>query len=721
MGSKNFRDRTNTGRLKVSTTRGAPFLLLLFGEGKGGRQLLKTTLRKPTLFSLKAKKNRLLATRIVLPAKIKFPIVARTANTIQTVHTTMGGGGSTTMRSKIARSSSRRSSKSSNSNSSSSRRSTSTTDKAVATNIATTKTTPKKPRKLSIKKFFSSSHKYNTRSKSAAPMSPAVSTVDSSVASPKMASETPPRVIPSVPLSPPNETNGNEKDIIIAHNDTKHDETNSDADRSGSSRSSIPPAAAAVALRRTNSGDTADLTVHTNTPPRDPKDNDDDCDCGDGFRLPATPSTASSSASSDNIRNPYIFSDDDESSDKHGATTTATTATTAGDAEPVPDAQSSSDGNAESDAIEARLDEEMRRFDERIRDQKADERAIAKEHLATTSSESGELRESTPPHGSNAPDETKHDPRDETTPTEETTATRTTAAATAATAAAHVSSSPKQGVKPKRRHRHKSRLDRKKARRQIRFCNLLSLLIPVVLLIPLLLLPEMPHHHDSLVDRANVFFLVETEDMKETPMKGITVVVSETTSSLGRQLEATFGRLGATVASLEFDCADLGSVSEAADTLLESHERIDFLVHTGNACIVPQKGEQAATIHETLHFVASTKTVQGYDALYAGNYLSSVLVTQKLLPKLERSPFGTLVQFSSPYSTLVDGSLLETSGDDPSEPPPAGRLLQQPQQTERFRFVSTLARLPVQFAYAKLSEVLQHRLIARAYPNIRTM
>jgi len=55
-------------------------------------------------------------------------------------------------------------------------------------------------------------------------------------------------------------------------------------------------------------------------------------------------------------------------------------------------------------------------------------------------------------------------------------------------------------------------------------------------------------------------------------MKGIVVVVSETESNLGKEIEARFDELGATVvASVKttMDCTDLESVSKSVDSLVE--------------------------------------------------------------------------------------------------------------------------------------------------------
>jgi len=201
----------------------------------------------------------------------------------------------------------------------------------------------KKPKKLSIKKLFSSpcNKCSSTRQNKNAPQSPAA-TVASSVASPKMAGESP--TVPTVLWSPAKENGSSasidEHEIIRKeikqeqqeeqqqqhhnnnmnknkNNKNKNKNKNNDSSFATDDASSTDSLqATAISLRRTNSGDTADLTVHSNTPPRDLED-----DLVEGFL--STPSSlassntnsSSSSSSNTNTRNPYIFSDEDEDED----------------------------------------------------------------------------------------------------------------------------------------------------------------------------------------------------------------------------------------------------------------------------------------------------------------------------------------------------------------------------------------------------------------------
>mmetsp|Transcript_16767 Transcript_16767/g.38720 ORF Transcript_16767/g.38720 Transcript_16767/m.38720 type:complete len:789 (+) Transcript_16767:121-2487(+) len=247
------------------------------------------------------------------------------------------------------------------------------------------------------------------------------------------------------------------------------------------------------------------------------------------------------------------------------------------------------------------------------------------------------------------------------------------------------------------------------------FLPAILLLIHWILLRVLVLTPS--YDHDRSLENAQLFFEASTGGVREatkastTPMAEINVVLSENNSELGRTIQDRLLQLGATVASVEeegIDCTDLDSVAKSIDSLVEKlNHKVDFLIHTGNLCL----GGSSNSLD-----LLTSESVQGYDVLFAGNYLSSFMVTQKILPRLEQSRFGTLVQFSSPISTLVDGSKLELNESSDTRQPDASVLLQ-----EQGSFFSTMLRLPIGFAYAKLSETLQHKLVSQIYPNIRTI
>mmetsp|Transcript_58573 Transcript_58573/g.143274 ORF Transcript_58573/g.143274 Transcript_58573/m.143274 type:complete len:533 (-) Transcript_58573:146-1744(-) len=195
-----------------------------------------------------------------------------------------------------------------------------------------------------------------------------------------------------------------------------------------------------------------------------------------------------------------------------------------------------------------------------------------------------------------------------------------------------------------------------------------------------------------------------------SPLKDVVVVMTETASGLGSNVAHGFSVLGATVASLQVDCTDLESVSKSVDSILDSFKRVDYVINTGNLCLWETPATNASF---QIPFIGSS-TRQGYDTLFSGNYLSSFLMTQKVLPILERSKFRTLVQFTSPVSFFVDGThhqVDENSGGDPA----------LSLSVKGGGNVGAAARLPRRFADVKLAEVLHVRTLKRIYPKINAM
>ena len=177
-----------------------------------------------------------------------------------------------------------------------------------------------------------------------------------------------------------------------------------------------------------------------------------------------------------------------------------------------------------------------------------------------------------------------------------------------------------------------------------------------------------PYCHDTAMEQSLAFF------GKKSGMHGRTVVVSETTSKLGSTIEDRFTKLGATVESLQdnIDCSNLESVASSVDAFLKNHGTIDFMVQTGTLC-------------------------------QSRNYLSKFMATEKILPSLEKSRYGTLVLFGSETSNLVPEFILPGMVEEESQ-----------------NKLASLFYLPLQFPSNKMFEKIQHRIIARDYPNIRT-
>jgi retinol dehydrogenase 12 len=85
----------------------------------------------------------------------------------------------------------------------------------------------------------------------------------------------------------------------------------------------------------------------------------------------------------------------------------------------------------------------------------------------------------------------------------------------------------------------------------------------------------------------------------------------------------------ATVEFLHLDLSDLGSVQRAAEAFLESARPLDALVNNAGVA-----GTQALS-------------ADGFDLTYATNHIGPFLLTQRLLPALERAPQGRIVNVSS--------------------------------------------------------------------------
>lgn len=226
----------------------------------------------------------------------------------------------------------------------------------------------------------------------------------------------------------------------------------------------------------------------------------------------------------------------------------------------------------------------------------------------------------------------------------------------------------------------------------------------------------MPHRQ---LDWAGVILPLAHEKMNfttptETPLEGMIVVLTGSTSGIGLALTKTLSKLGATVvaigrsqsklAALEqkvknveaivADLNDLQSVSKAANTIQKRFHHIDVLINN-------------AGMHYNWASFDHPTTPQGFDQAFGVNYLSHFLLTEKLLPLLLNSTIPTIIEMSSSYHWAVDGSdLLSISGSNP--------------------IAATPGATPVWFwrdqrAYAnsKLAQILNMRSLKRLYPTIR--
>lgn len=200
----------------------------------------------------------------------------------------------------------------------------------------------------------------------------------------------------------------------------------------------------------------------------------------------------------------------------------------------------------------------------------------------------------------------------------------------------------------------------------------------------------------------------------DTPLIGKVVVVTGATSGIGLSLTKMLSRLGATVVALGrsprklsdlqneiptvrtvlADLDGLESVAKAAQEIIDSFDHIDILVNN-------------AGMHDGFKNLFGTfESKQGYDRVFAVNYLSHFLLTEKLAPKLMNSTKPTILQVTSSYHWVVDGSdLLPQNGD-------IGPVASQKGGSPGFLvFRSTRS-----YANSKLAQILHARALKRNHP-----
>ncbi len=147
-------------------------------------------------------------------------------------------------------------------------------------------------------------------------------------------------------------------------------------------------------------------------------------------------------------------------------------------------------------------------------------------------------------------------------------------------------------------------------------------------------------------------------------LRGRTALVTGSTDGLGREIAGRLGALGALVivhgrnrergeavvgeirkqgpGDAVFYRADLASLAEVrtlADTILKNHNRLDLLINNAG---IGGGGSGRST------------SADGYELVFAVNYLSHFLLTQRLLPLLERSAPARIISVSSLAQTPVN-------------------------------------------------------------------
>jgi NAD(P)-dependent dehydrogenase (short-subunit alcohol dehydrogenase family) len=157
------------------------------------------------------------------------------------------------------------------------------------------------------------------------------------------------------------------------------------------------------------------------------------------------------------------------------------------------------------------------------------------------------------------------------------------------------------------------------------------------------------------------------------PLQGITVVITGATSGLGLSLSKKVHGMGGTIVAVGrsesklkllsndlqnervhtilADFKDLDSISDAANQIRSKFKTIDYLI-----CNAGITSEEKAT-------------PQNFDPVFAVNYLSHVLLTERLIPNLKRSKLekgARIINVSSTMHIQVDGDdLVPTLNDSP--------------------------------------------------------
>lgn len=155
------------------------------------------------------------------------------------------------------------------------------------------------------------------------------------------------------------------------------------------------------------------------------------------------------------------------------------------------------------------------------------------------------------------------------------------------------------------------------------------------------------------------------------PLRGKVVLVTGATNGIGLELVRSFVKLGAQVfghgrsekklaalkeelpmiQTVRADLANLDEVADMGNDLLRRRDeinKIDVLIN--NAGI--HQGIGLAVMLGQVNF----STPQDFDKVFATNYLSHFLLTEKLAPLLSNSSDPTIIQMSSTFHWAVDGS-----------------------------------------------------------------
>lgn len=202
----------------------------------------------------------------------------------------------------------------------------------------------------------------------------------------------------------------------------------------------------------------------------------------------------------------------------------------------------------------------------------------------------------------------------------------------------------------------------------------------------------------------------------DRPLANRTVVVTGATSGIGLGITRLFSsKLGATVVAIGrsrtklealkaelpnvipvvADLSDLSSVARAADEIIQMENGVDILINNAGM----HMGITSYAIND-----------DGMDKVFVVNYLSHVLLTEKLLPKIRQSDKPVITQISSSFHFAVDATDLQI---DQEGTPKASR----PGGSVGFY----IFRAQRSYCNSKLAQIFHARSVKKQYPSIRTV
>ena len=250
-----------------------------------------------------------------------------------------------------------------------------------------------------------------------------------------------------------------------------------------------------------------------------------------------------------------------------------------------------------------------------------------------------------------------------------------------------------------------------------------SILASIVLVAIVAILDAYPHK--DLDWEGTILPMAQTYANGADDLTGKRVVITGCTNGIGLSLTEAFSKLNATVigvgrnpqklARLQeewpsvhvvlADLMDLQSVSQAADEITKQWSNIDILINN-------------AGLHDSLgNFWGDAVSVQGYDRVFAVNYLSHLLLTEKLTPLLLHNTTArpTVVQISSSFHWAVDGSdlVVPSSVVEPASSGSSMPIAARPGGSTGFYFF----RSQRSYANSKLAQVYHARALQKRHSS----